>query len=134
WRDGAPPTDTLDGLIAALERRPDQPVLRAAPEATDLAVLKRLAAEDWVRTRATAPAMVARLWASCGLPDFQKTGADQHARFVGRVFRALSEGDGHIPHTWFADALARLDNIQGDVETIAGRIAAARSWAYIANR
>ncbi|WP_414900874.1 helicase-related protein [Sphingomonas flavalba] len=134
WRDGAPPTDTLDGLIAALERRPDQPALRAAPEATDLAVLKRLAGEDWVRARAADPAMVTRLWAACGLPDFQKTGADQHSRFVARVFRALSEGNGHVPHTWFADAIARLDNVQGDVETIAGRIAAARSWAYIANR
>ncbi len=134
WRDGSPDASGIDALIGALEARPDQPVLRAAPEATDLAVLKRLADEPWVRDRARTPAMVARLWAACGLPDFRKTGADHHARFVGRLFRHLSEGDGHVPHQWFAEEIARLDSVQGDVETLSGRIAAARSWAYIAHR
>jgi ATP-dependent RNA helicase SUPV3L1/SUV3 len=109
-------------------------VLRAAPQAVDLAVLKRLAEEDWVRARVRSPRMVARLWAACGLPDFRKLGVDPHARFVGRLFGHLSEANGHVPHQWFADEIARLDNMGGDVETLAGRIAAARSWAYIAHR
>lgn len=134
WREGEPDLAAIDALIASLERKPDSPVLRAAPEAVDLAVLKRLAGEDWVRDRVRGPKAVARLWAACGLPDFRKLGADPHARFVARVFRHLSEGAGHIPHQWFADEIARLDRIDGDVETIAGRIAAARSWAYIAQR
>ncbi len=134
WRDGEPDMTSIDDLIATLEARPDSRVLRAAPEAVDLAVLKRLAGEGWVRDRVRSPAMVARLWAACGLPDFRKLGVDPHARFVGRVFGHLSEGSGHIPHIWFADEIARLDTVAGDVETLAGRIAAARSWAYIANR
>ncbi|WP_343518004.1 helicase-related protein [Sphingomonas sp.] len=134
WREGEPDLSGIDALIASLERKPDSPVLRAAPEAVDLGVLKRLAGEDWVRDRVRAPKAVARLWAACGLPDFRKLGADPHARFVARVFRHLSEGTGHIPHQWFADEIARLDRMDGDVETIAGRIAAARSWAYIAQR
>ncbi|MBX3594782.1 helicase-related protein [Sphingomonas sp.] len=134
WREGEVDLTGIDALIASLERKPDSPVLRAAPEAVDLAVLRRLAGEDWVRDRTRSPAMVARLWAACGLPDFRKLGADPHARLVARVFRHLSEGAGHIPHPWFADEIARLDRIDGDVETIAGRIAAARSWAYIAQR
>ncbi|MES2055637.1 MAG: helicase-related protein [Pseudomonadota bacterium] len=134
WRDGEPDMSSIDDLVASLEARPDSRVLRAAPEATDLAVLKRLAGEDWVRDRVRSPAMVARLWAACGLPDFRKLGVDPHTRFVGRVFGHLSEGTGHIPHQWFADEIARLDTIAGDVETLAGRIAGARSWAYIANR
>ncbi len=134
WREGEPDFASIEALIASLERKPDLPALRAAPEAVDLAVLKRLAGEDWVRDRARSPRAVARLWAACGLPDFRKLGGDPHARFVARVFRHLSEGDGHIPQQWFADELARLDRVDGDVETIAGRIAAARSWAYIAQR
>ncbi len=109
-------------------------MLRPAPEAVDLAVLKRLADEPWVRDRVRSPGQAARLWAACGLPDFRKLGADPHARFVGRLFGHLSEGEGHVPHQWFADEIARLDRVEGDVETIAGRIAAARSWAYIAHR
>ncbi|TKD51258.1 helicase-related protein [Sphingomonas baiyangensis] len=134
WRDGEPDFASLDALIDSLEQRPVHELLRAAPQATDLAVLKRLAEEDWVRERCRHPRVVERLWAACGLPDFRKLGVDPHARFVGRVFRHLSEGRGHLPHVWFADELQRLDRLAGDVETLAGRIAAVRSWAYIAHR
>ncbi len=134
WRQGEPDYGDIAALIDSLEARPSHRVLWAAPQAVDLAVLKRLSGEDWVRDRARSPAMVARLWAACGLPDFRKVGVDPHTRFVERLFRYLSEGSGHVPHDWFAAELARLDTVAGDVETLAGRIAAARSWSYIANR
>jgi len=134
WRQGEPDFASVEALIASLEAKPHSEVLRAAPEAVDLAVLKRLSEEDWVRQRVRSPAMVRRLWAACGLPDFRKLGAEPHSRFVGRLFGHLSEGRGHVPHQWFADEIQRLDNMGGDVETLAGRIAAARSWAYIAHR
>ncbi|WNO54274.1 helicase-related protein [Stakelama saccharophila] len=134
WREGMPDLASIDGLIADLERRPAEDGLRAAPQSVDLAVLKRLATDERIRDRARSPQAVRRLWAACSLPDFRKLGVDPHARFVGRIFTALTEGDGHVPHTWFAQEIDRLDNVQGDVETIAGRIAAARSWAYIAHR
>jgi ATP-dependent RNA helicase SUPV3L1/SUV3 len=134
WREGKPSLASVDRLIADLERRPSSPALRAAPQVIDLAVLKRLADEGWVRDRAKGNAMVARLWDACGLPDFRKTGAEPHSRLVGRVFQHLSEAQGHLPVQWFADELARLDTIQGDVETLADRLAAVRTWAYIAHR
>jgi len=134
WRDGDPDMRSVDALIEALEARPSAQVLRAAPQAVDLAVLKRLAGEPWVRSRARGEGAVRRLWAACGLPDFRKTGVEPHSRLVSRVYGHLSEGGGHLPATWFADEIARLDNVQGDVETLADRIAAARTWAYIAHR
>ncbi|WP_375391165.1 helicase-related protein [uncultured Sphingomonas sp.] len=134
WRDGAPDTSGLDALIAALERRPEHRVLRAAPQAVDLAVLKRLAEDAALRDRARTPAAVARLWAACQLPDFRKLGVDPHARVVGRLFGWLGEANGHVPHQWFADEIARLDQLGGDVETLAGRLAGIRTYAYIAQR
>jgi len=134
WREGKPSLASVDALIADLERRPEAQVLRAAPQAIDLAVLKRLADEAEIRERAADPVTVKRLWDACGLPDFRKTGPEPHSRLVGRVFRHLSEGDRHLPVTWFADELARLDTVQGDVETLADRLAAVRTWAYIAHR
>ncbi len=134
WRQGEPDFASIDALVASLEARPPAGVLRAAPQALDLGVLKRLAEEGWVRERTRHPKMVARLWAACGIPDFRKVGLDPHARFVSRVFGHLSEGRGHIPHQWFADEIARLDTVAGDVPVIAGRIAATRIWAYIAQR
>jgi len=134
WREGQPRFSSLDALIADLEQKPDHPVLRAAPEAIDLTVLKRLADEAWVRERVRQRGMVTRLWAACGLPDFRKTGAETHGRLVGTIFRHLSEGKGHLPVPWFAEQLARLDTVAGDVETLADRIAGIRTWAYIAHR
>ncbi|MEO5867583.1 MAG: helicase-related protein, partial [Sphingomonas sp.] len=134
WRDGDPDLSSIDALIAGLEARPADRALRAAPQAIDLAVLKRVAEDDSIRDRARSPAQVARLWAACGLPDFRKLGLEPHARFVVRLFGHLSEGAGHVPHPWFAEEIARLDRVEGDVDTLAGRIAAVRSWAYIANR
>ena len=134
WRDGGPDLSSVDALIAALEAKPTQSGLRAAPEAVDLAVLKRLADDPLVRERTRHSAMVARLWAVCSLPDFRKVGPDHHARTIQRVFRHLSENNGYIPVAWFADELARLDRIEGDIDTLGGRIAAVRTWSYIAQR
>ena len=133
WREGGPDTASLDALIDSLETPPHHEKLRSAPQSVDLAVLKRLSEDPEVRGRARGQ-MVARLWATCGVPDFRKVGADHHARFVGRLFRHLSEGAGHVPVAWFADELQRLDRTDGDVETLGGRIAGVRTWAYIAHR
>lgn len=134
WRESQLRFDSLDTLIADLEKRPDKPGLRAAPQAIDLAVLKRLAEEAWIIDRTRGTRQVAKLWAACGLPDFRKTGAEAHSRLVGTIYRHLSEGNGHLPVPWFADQLARLDSVEGDVETLADRIAGVRTWAYIAHR
>ncbi|MDB5699526.1 MAG: helicase [Alphaproteobacteria bacterium] len=134
WREGNPDFRSVDGLIRSLERRPDQPGLRAAPEAVDLAVLKRLAEDGDTRVRAASTARVQRLWAACGLPDFRKTGVEPHARLVARIFAYLTDGNGRIPHGWCAEQVARLDNVQGDIDTLADRIAGVRTWAYIAHR
>jgi ATP-dependent RNA helicase SUPV3L1/SUV3 len=134
WREGDPDFRGVDALIRSLERRPDQAGLRAAPEAVDLAVLKRLAEDPEVRARASGHEPVRRLWAACGLPDFRKTGPEHHARLVAAIFAYLSDGDGRIPQGWYAEQVARLDNVQGDIDTLADRIAGVRTWAYIAHR
>jgi ATP-dependent RNA helicase SUPV3L1/SUV3 len=134
WREGDPEFRSVEALIRSLERKPDRPGLRAAHEAVDLAVLKRLAEDPDVKDRAKGTDRVRRLWAACGLPDFRKTGSDHHARLVARIYVHLTEGSGRIPQAWYAEQLARLDNVQGDIDTLADRIAGVRTWAYIAHR
>ena len=134
WRNSNLDFASVDALHESLTEKPDHPVLRAAPEAIDLAVLKILADDPAVRDRARTTAQVERLWAACSLPDFRKVGPEHHARTVQRVFRHLSEGNGTIPHTLIADEIGRLDRIDGDIDTLGGRIAAARTWAYVAHR
>jgi ATP-dependent RNA helicase SUPV3L1/SUV3 len=97
-------------------------------------VLKQLAGDPEILARAASPELVRRLWAACGLPDFRKTGPEHHSRLVARIFTHLSEGEGRIPQGWYAGEVARLDNVQGDIDTLADRIAGVRTWAYIAHR
>jgi ATP-dependent RNA helicase SUPV3L1/SUV3 len=134
WREGDPDFRSVEALVRSLERRPSEPGLRAAPEAIDLAVLKRLAGDPDVAVRALGPEAVRRLWAACGLPDFRKTGPEHHSRLVARLYLHLSEGDGRIPQPWYAAQVAQLDNVQGDIDALADRLAGVRTWAYIAHR
>jgi len=131
WRNAD--LDFLDvgTLIRSLETKSADPLLRSAPEAIDLAVLKLVAEDPAVIAKKGAQAR--RLWAVCGLPDFRKVGPMHHARMVRRLYSYIGEG-GHIPHEWFAAEVARLDNVTGDIEALADRLAGIRSWAYIAHR
>ncbi len=134
WRNTRLDTTTLPRLIGSLDERPPRPELVRGDDAIDLSVLKRLAGEPWVMERAHGRGRIARLWSACGLPDYRKTGPEQHTRLVGRIFRHLSEGDGTLPAAWIASEVAALDNVAGDIGTIADRIAAARTWTYVAHR
>jgi ATP-dependent RNA helicase SUPV3L1/SUV3 len=131
WRN--PELDFTDvrSLIASLEAKPNDPLLRPAPLAVDLAVLKLIAEDPAMAVRRAAQAR--RLWAVCGLPDFRKVGPMHHARMVRRLFSYVGEG-GHVPPEWFAAEVTRLDNVNGDIEILADRLAGVRSWAYIAHR
>jgi len=131
WRNAELDFTDVRALIRSLEAKSDDPLLRAAPEAIDLAVLKLLAEDPTVAARRGVQAR--RLWAVCGLPDFRKVGPMHHARMVRRLFSYIGEG-GHVPHEWFAAEVARLDNMSGDIEALADRLAGIRSWAYIAHR
>jgi len=131
WREAEPRYDTLDVLIEDLESRPPEKVLKRAPEAIDLAVLKRLANEpvgDTVRGHGS----VRRFWEVCSLPDFRQVGLDPHARFCARLWQDLRSG--YIGADFVAARIAELDRTQGDIDTLQGRIAAIRSWAYICQR
>jgi len=131
WRDAQPRFDTLPVLIGDLERPPLDPVLTLAPEAIDLAVLKRLSEEAWAASIKGA-GHVRRFWEVCCLPDFRQQGADTHSRFVARLWQDLQ--GGYLGPDYIAARIAELDNVQGDIHALQGRIAAIRSWAYICQR
>jgi ATP-dependent RNA helicase SUPV3L1/SUV3 len=131
WREADPRFDSLGSLIADLEARPDNAVLRAAPEAIDMAVLRRLA-EDGTGRSVRGAGAVRRFWEACSLPDFRSLGVEQHARFVARLWDDLK--DGYLGADFVAARIAELDRMQGDIDTLQGRIAAIRSWAYICQR
>ena len=132
WREAEPRFSGLADLIADLEAPPERPELAPAPQAIDLAVLKQLGEDPAIAATLTSPARVRRFWEVCSLPDFRQQGAETHSRFVARLWQELANGrlgSDHAPR-----AIAQLDNVSGDIDTLQGRIAAVRSWSYISQR
>ncbi|MEW9854724.1 helicase-related protein [Novosphingobium sp. M1R2S20] len=132
WREPEPRFDSLATLIADLETLPASRELAPAPEAIDLAVLKLLADDAQVSGSVRSAGMVRRFWDVCRLPDFRSQGPETHSRFVARLWQDLREGE--LGADYVARAIAQLDVTSGDIDTLQGRIAAIRSWAYIAQR
>lgn len=134
WRNPDPAMDSVAALIAALEAPPPDAMLRAAPESTDLAVLRRLEGDAEAMALVAGKDSVRRLWSAASLPDFTKAGPEAHGRLVARLWRDLGQGNGHIDGDWFTRQLAELDKPEGTVEAIGDRIAKVRTWCYIAHR
>ncbi|MDE2596597.1 MAG: helicase, partial [Sphingomonadales bacterium] len=132
WRDPEPRLDSLATLIADLEAPPERPELVAAPEAIDVKVLKLLAEDPEIAGTVRGTAQVRRFWEACCLPDFRQQGADTHARFIARLWQDLRHGQ--LGLDMVAGSIAALDQVAGDIDTLQGRIAAVRSWAYITQR
>ncbi len=42
--------------------------------------------------------------------------------------------EGRIPDTWFATQVDQADRVDGDIDTLSGRIAQIRTWTFVANR
>ena len=101
---------------------------------SDQWTLQTLARDEDIRKYASAPAAVRLLWQACQLPDFRKLTPDEHARLAGQIFRYLASAEGVLPEDWLARQIARLDIVDGDVDTLSGRLAQIRTWTYAAHR
>jgi ATP-dependent RNA helicase SUPV3L1/SUV3 len=134
YRNSALTFYSLDALLAALDEPPPTRGLVKARPAMDYASLRILSAQDEIRDMARAPAAVKRLWDACQLPDFRKLSPDEHVKLVGQIYRHLMSDDGVLPEDWLARQIARLDEVEGDVATLSGRLAQIRTWTYAAHR
>lgn len=134
WRQPDPSMDSVAALIDDLAVPPSKPMLRAAPLASDLEVMQQLALDADAMAPIDGAAMVRRFRDVCGLPDFRRVGPESHRRLVARLWTDLSRGSGHVDADWFAAQLAKLDIADGAVEVLADRIAAVRSYCYVAHR
>ena len=132
WRESDPRFDSVETLVADLESPPPRLELAPAPEAIDLTVLKRLCEDPEIASTLRGPGTIARFWSACQLPDFRQQGAETHGRFIARLWQDLRHGT--LGADYIAQAIAQLDNPAGDIDALQGRIAAIRSWAYIAQR
>ncbi|MFN3231835.1 MAG: helicase-related protein [Alphaproteobacteria bacterium] len=134
WRNSTMDYASLGALIRSLDEMPARNGLTRAREGEDLEVLKMLALDKEIQALAGGPAAVARLWEACQVPDFRKVMPDEHAKLIKRLYTHLMSDTGRLADDWVAGQVSRMDRVDGDIDTLATRIAHVRTWTYIANR
>jgi len=132
WRNADLDFRSLDGLLASLDARPPSGELVRVRDADDHLALQHMARDGELRELARG--RVALLWEVARIPDFRKQMSDHHARLLGTVFRHLAGPAGKLPDEWVAKQIARLADTEGDIDRLLQKIAAIRTWNYVAHR
>ena len=134
WRNGDLDFSSLGALLGRLDAAPSMRGLVKSRPASDHWTLQSLSNDEDIRALTAAPAGVRMLWQTCQLPDFRKLTPDEHTRLVSHIFRHLMSPEGVIPEDWLARQIARLDVVDGEVDTLSARLAQIRTWTYAAHR
>jgi ATP-dependent RNA helicase SUPV3L1/SUV3 len=138
WRSSRLDFASLPALMASLARPPEREGLKLAAEALDETTLKALAQDPDVAERANGRAggrvALERLWDVCQTPDFRKVATEEHVRLTKDFFLHLSSRSQRIPEDWIARQYQGLDRTDGEIDTLAARLASVRTLAYVANR
>ena len=78
--------------------------------------------------------VISTLWECCQIPDFTKSSYNEHTEIITKVFNFLTSDKGKITNDWMKRQLSGLDNIEGNIDTIANRISHVRTWSYVSNK
>jgi ATP-dependent RNA helicase SUPV3L1/SUV3 len=134
WRSTALDFGSLERLKDSLRQSPNHARLARARLADDLIALENVCLDSKVADLASSPAAVKRLWEICQIPDYRKISASNHAEMAANIYKHLMSDEGVIPEDWFADQVAFSDRTDGDIDTLATRIAHIRTWTFVSHR
>ncbi|MGZ3418620.1 MAG: helicase-related protein [Polyangiales bacterium] len=133
WRSAALDFSSTDALVASLKVRPQHEVLRLDDEAEDLAALVALSAMPDVRARATSTPSIQLLWDVCRIPDYRKLLFESHMGLLAMLYVQLVD-HGRIDEELVSRRIAETAALDGGIETLTARLAAIRTWSYVANQ
>jgi len=134
WRNRSLDFSTLEGLKNSLREIPGLQRLSRARAADDVQALETVSEDKEVVRMACAPAAVAKLWDVCQVPDYRKISGQSHSELVGTIYKFLVGSEERIPEDWFSKQVAFADRTDGDIDTLANRIAHIRTWTFVSNR
>jgi len=134
WRNPELRFTSIPALIASLDRPPEQAGLLRARDADDYQALTIMARNPEVLAKTDHPERVRLLWDVCQIPDFRKVMAEAHTRLLDGIFAHLTAPGERLPADWLAAQVSRQDRVDGDIDTLMGRIAATRTWTYVSHR
>ncbi len=134
WRSAELHFDSVENLVASLEKPPERAGLLRVRGADDERVLRVLIDDQDIRGRVRSPEDVRRLWDACQLPDFRKVSPEEHNRLSGRIAGYILSPQRRVPNEWVAAEIDKLDRTAGDLDALQSRLAHVRTWTYAASR
>ncbi|MDF2365705.1 helicase-related protein [Sneathiella sp.] len=133
WRNLDLEFTTSRDLLRSLEMLPGIDGMVSPREPDDYNAFKTLIRDEEVRHHSQSMPGVRQLWQVCQVPDFRKTMHDVHVRLLREIFLHLQGPTGKLPPDWVSGHLKSLEKIDGDIDTLATRIAHTRTWTYISH-
>ncbi len=134
WRSTDLDFSSVDKLIETLETAPPVKGLVRARASMDLTALRMMADDPAIMDTVSGTKDLEHLWAVCQVPDFRNMTADDHVRLLTSIYTHLQDNNGCLPEDWLSGHLERLDKTDGDIDTLATRIAHVRTWTFVTNR
>lgn len=132
WRNAGLDFSSIEALQNSLAMPPPHRILRRIAPALDELSLERLLRLHDAGRAAKGENGVHRLWDVCQIPDFRSLGLEAHVRLLAEIIQNLSENGGRLTEDYLARNITRLDHEEGNTEILASRLAAIRTWTYLA--
>jgi ATP-dependent RNA helicase SUPV3L1/SUV3 len=133
WRNRDLDFRSIDALKLSLEMPPPAEGLVRALPADDIRVLETARRDPEMSRLAEGRARVELLWEVCQVPDYRRIAPANHAELAMTLFGYLAR-KGAVDEDWFARQVDYADRTDGDIDTLANRIAHIRTWTFAANR
>ncbi len=134
WRNSDLNFNNPAALLKSLEEKPNVDWLRKIHECEDEKVLryfiKKLDLYNVINVKET----LVLLWECCQIPDFVKKTYGNHIDVVEKVFNFLKSNKGKITNNFMHLQLLKLNKFDGNVDSLANRIANVRTWSYVSNK
>ena len=134
WRNSNLNFNNTNTLLKSLDEKPNKDWLRKIHECEDEKVLKYFIKKLDLHNVSNVKETLMLLWECCQIPDFVKKTYGNHIDVVEKVFNFLSGVNGKITNDFMRLQLMKLDKLDGNVDSLANRIANVRTWSYVANK
>ena len=134
WRNSKLNFNNASALIKSLNEKPKKEWLRKIHECEDEKVLKYFLNNMESHNIKDNKDTLELLWECCQIPDFVKKTYGNHIEVVGKVFDFLNGINGKISNNYMRIQLMKLDNLDGNVDSLSNRIANVRTWSYVSNK
>ena len=133
WRNTELDFNSLKKLFSSLEANPPFNFMRKKVGALDTLCLNYLSEIDPIKSKINSKETLSLLWNVCQIPDFSNSLSGMHFNLLEKTFELLLS-KGKLDNDWIKSQINRLDNFDGEIDTLLNRISNIRTWTFITNR